>query len=272
LVRFADEYFHWGPNGARRERITAALPAAVALAALFLAWHLVATHGSIGADVLPSPGRVIRSGWRDRQSLIRNLWPTLQEVGLGFAASLVASFVLSIVMDRWTIVRRALLPLMIASQTIPIIVLAPLVVIWFGFGIGPKIFLVALVTFFPLVLGLVEGYESSEKEALTLVATMGAGWWRRFALVRLPSALPSFFTGLRVSITYAVVAAIFAEYAGARRGLGLYMQGAKASFRTDLVLAAVLLTAAVTLLLYLSTHVIQRLTTPWHRPNRGPRP
>jgi ABC-type nitrate/sulfonate/bicarbonate transport system permease component len=155
------------------------------------------------------------------------------------------------------------MPVLIGSQTLPIIVLAPLVVIWFGFGLLPKVLLVALVTFFPLVVGLLEGYATTERDATTLMATMGASWWTEFRLLRFPSALPSFFTGLRISLTYAVVAAIFAEYAGAEKGLGIYMQVAKASFRTDLVLAAVLLTAVLTLVLYGLTFVLQRLVMPW---------
>jgi ABC-type nitrate/sulfonate/bicarbonate transport system permease component len=156
------------------------------------------------------------------------------------------------------------MPVLVGSQTIPLIVLAPLVVIWFGFGLTPKILLVALVTFFPIVVGLVEGYASSDRDAITLLRTMGASWSKTFRLVRLPAALPGFFTGLRIAITYAVVAAIFAEYAGAEFGLGVYMQGAKASFRTDLVLAAVVVSALLTLVLFAATYVVQALVIPWY--------
>lgn len=124
------------------------------------------------------------------------------------------------------------------------------------------------MTFFPLVIGLVEGYASTERDATTLLQTMGAGWWTTYRRVRLPSALPSFFTGLRIAVTYAVVAAIFAQYAGAELGLGVYMQSAKSSFRTDLVLAAVLLTSVLTLALYALTFAVQRLVMPWYAQSR----
>ncbi len=240
-----------------------------AILLLLIVWQLYSTLSGAGNDLLPAPSRVVSAGWADRSSLWDNLQPTVLEVLLGFAVSLLFAFLLSIILDRSQSVRRALTPVLIGSQTLPIIVLAPLVVIWFGFGIGPKVLLVALVTFFPLLVGLLEGYGSTQRDAMTLMKTMGAGWWTTYRLLRLPSALPSFFTGLRISITYAVVAAIFAEYAGAELGLGIYMQSAKASFRTDLVLAAVLISAALTLCLYALTFALQRLMMPWYAQSRA---
>ena len=244
------------------------VPALLVIALLLIVWQLYSTLGEVGNDLLPAPSRVASAGWADRRSLWDNLLPTAREVVLGFALSLSFAFVLSILLDRSQNVRRALTPVLIGSQTLPIIVLAPLVVIWFGFGLTPKILLVALVTFFPLLVGLLEGYASTTRAAMTLMETMGAGWWKTWRLVRLPSALPSFFTGLRISVTYAVVAAIFAEYAGAELGLGIYMQSAKNSFRTDLVLAAVIICALLTLALYALTFALQRLVMPWYAQSR----
>ncbi len=239
-------------------------PPLVVLALGLVAWELYSRLSGIGNAVLPPPSRVAQSGWSDHASLWDNTLPTLREVLLGFALSLVFAFVVSVVIDASGIARRSLMPVLVGSQTIPLIVLAPLVVIWFGFGLTPKILLVALVTFFPIVVGLVEGYASSDRNATTLLRTMGASWSTTFRLVRLPAALPGFFTGLRIAITYAVVAAIFAEYAGAEYGLGVYMQGAKASFRTDLVLAAVVVSALLTLVLFAATYVVQALVIPWY--------
>mgnify|MGYP006268114215 CR=1 FL=1 len=240
------------------------VPPLVVVVLLGLIWQLYAVHGSLGNDVLPSPSRVLSAGWDDRASLWDNTLPTLREVVIGFAISIVFAFALSILLDASGIARRSVMPVLIGSQTIPLVVLAPLVVIWFGFGLTPKILLVALVTFFPIVVGLLDGYASSERDAVTLLRTMGASWLTVFRVVRLPSALPGFFTGLRIAITYAVVAAIFAEYAGAEAGLGVYIQGAGNSFRTDLVLAAVLVSAVLTLVLYAATFVVQRLAIPWY--------
>jgi ABC-type nitrate/sulfonate/bicarbonate transport system permease component len=172
---------------------------------------------------------------------------------------------MSVLVDFFAPLRRALFPVLIISQTLPLVAIAPLVVLWFGFGLTPKILLVALVTFFPILVALVQGYGSADAETESLLRSMGAGRWRVFRLVRLPSASPFFFAGLRIAITYAVVGAIFAEYAGAESGLGIYMLGAKNNFRTDLVLAAVGISAILTLALFGCTVALQHLATPWTR-------
>ncbi len=255
-----------------RRTVRLVLPPVLVVALLGVIWEVYARTGELGDDVLPPLSRVLSAGWDDRASLWASTLPTLREVVLGFAVAVVFAFAISILLDASGLARRSVMPVLIGSQTIPLVVLAPLVVIWFGFGLTPKILLVALVTFFPIVVGLLDGYASSERDAVTLLRTMGASWPTVFRLVRLPSALPGFFTGLRIAITYAVVAAIFAEYAGAETGLGVYIQGAGNSFRTDLVLAAVLVTAALTLALYAATFIVQRLTIPWYAAARRVEP
>jgi ABC-type nitrate/sulfonate/bicarbonate transport system permease component len=247
-----------------RRTVRLVLPPVVVVALLGVIWEIYARTGTLGNDVLPPLSRVLSAGWDDRASLWQSTIPTLREVLIGFAISVAFAVAISVVLDASGLARRSIMPVLIGSQTIPLVVLAPLVVIWFGFGLTPKILLVALVTFFPIVVGLLDGYASSERDAVTLLRTMGANWFTVFRLVRFPSALPGFFTGLRIAITYAVVAAIFAEYAGAESGLGVYIQAAGNSFRTDLVLAAVLVTAVLTLVLYAATFLVQRLTIPWY--------
>jgi ABC-type nitrate/sulfonate/bicarbonate transport system permease component len=254
------------PNFTRR--LLRPLPSLAIALVLLGAWQLYADAGHVGDDVLPSPTRVISQGWQNRGDLWDNTLPTLRATLLGFACSLVVGFLLSVVVDASQHVRRALLPLLVASQTLPLIAIAPLVVIWFGFGLAPKVLLVAFVTFFPITVAFVEGYAASDRDAETLLRTMGAGRRRIFLILRLPTALPFFFAGLRIAITYAVVAAIFAEYAGAENGLGIYMQNAKNSFRTDLVLAAVAVSAALTLALFALTYLVERWALPWVRLQR----
>ena len=198
-------------------------------------------------------------------ALLENALPTIAATVSGFMLSLASSFALSILIDFFRPLRRALFPVFIVSQTLPLVAIAPLVVLWFGFGLLPKVMLVALVTFFPMLVALVEGYESTDPEMEWLLRSMGASRWRVFRTARLASALPFFFAGLRISITYAVVGAIFAEYAGAARGLGIYMLGAKNNFRPDLVLAAVCISAGLTLLLFGAAVLVERLSTPWKR-------
>ena len=221
------------------------LPPLAIVALLVAVWQLYANLSGIGNDVLPPPSRVLSVTWENRGDLWANTLPTLRATLLGLRAlarGRASRSRCSSTPRRH--LRRALMPVLVATQTLPIVAIAPLMVLWFGFGLTPKVLLVALVTFFPITVAFAEGFAASEPEAEALLRSMGASRARVFRSVRFPTSLPFFFAGLRIAITYAVVAAIFAEYAGASEGLGIYMQNAKNSFRTDLVLAAVLVSAA----------------------------
>jgi ABC-type nitrate/sulfonate/bicarbonate transport system permease component len=244
---------------------THAGPAVASVSVLVLGWETYVQLSGISPTALPAPSRIIAQGFENRQALAGHTLATLQATLFGFASSLIAAFLFSIAIDFFRPLRRALFPLFIITQTLPLVAIAPLIVLWFGFGLTPKTVLVALVTFFPMLVALAQGYESTDPDVSALLASMGASRWRIFTMARLPSALPYFFAGLRISITYAVVGAIFAEYAGAARGLGIYILNAKNNFRPDLVLAAVFVSAAVTLLLFGATVLIQRASMPWLR-------
>ncbi|MGO4200549.1 ABC transporter permease [Rhodococcus sp. TAF43] len=239
------------------------LPAIVVVIALVAAWQAYVAASGIRPQVLPSPARVLEQGWAHRDDIAVHAWSTLQVTLVGFAVSLAVAWALAIVVDFSPWLRRAFVPLFVISQTLPIIAIAPLMIIWFGFGLLPKILVIALATFFPMAIGLIEGFASTDREAGALLRSMGASRWQQFRYVRLPSALPRFFTALRIGVTYAVVGAVFAEYVGATSGLGIYMSIQKNSFRTDLVLAAVLVTAAISVALYLCTFAIERVVAPW---------
>ncbi len=239
-------------------------PVPIALAALFFGWEAYVAISDIQPQVLPAPSRVFQEGWEFRGHLLRNTAVTMQETAIGFPISLVVATLLAVAIDFSGLLRRALYPLLVASQTLPLIVLAPLMITWVGFGLEPKIVLIVLVTFFPVTVGWNDGLNSTEREATNLLRSMGANRRQIFWHVRLPSALPSFFSGLRIAITYTVVAAIFAEWAGAKEGLGIFMRVQWQSFRIDLVLAAVIVTALVSVLLFLSTYVVERAAIPWY--------
>ena len=247
-------------------------PALISLGALVLAWESYALFSGISPTTLPAPSRVVAQAIEHRGALLENTIPTLSATLLGFACSLAAAFVFSVLIDFFRPLRRALMPIFVVSQTVPLVAIAPLMVLWFGFGLTPKIMLVALVTFFPMLVALAQGYEATDRDIEALLASMGASRATIFRLARLPSALPYFFAGLRISITYAVVGAIFAEYAGAAKGLGIYILNAKNNFRPDLVLAAVLVSATLTLVLFGTTMLIQRVAMPWSQPDGGHRP
>jgi ABC-type nitrate/sulfonate/bicarbonate transport system permease component len=251
-----------------RSRALAILPPLAIVAFAVAGWQLYAKLSGIGNDVLPAPSRVLSVTWDNRGDLWTNTLATLRATLAGFALSLAVGMVLAVLVDSSAHLRRAIMPLLVVSQTLPIVAIAPLMVLWFGFDLTPKILIVALVTFFPITVALAEGFGASEPETEALLRSMGASRARVFRSVRFPTALPFFFAGLRIAITYAVVAAIFAEYAGASEGLGIYMENAKNSFRTDLVLAAVLVSAVLTLALFALTYLVERLAIPWYRLSR----
>jgi ABC-type nitrate/sulfonate/bicarbonate transport system permease component len=251
-----------------RRRALAILPPLAIVALAVAGWQLYAKLSGIGNDVLPAPSRVLSVTWDNRGDLWTNTLATLRATLAGFALSLAVGAALAVLVDSSAHLRRAIMPLLVVSQTLPIVAIAPLMVLWFGFDLTPKILIVALVTFFPITVALAEGFAASEPETEALLRSMGASRARVFRSVRFPTALPFFFAGLRIAITYAVVAAIFAEYAGASEGLGIYMENAKNSFRTDLVLAAVLVSAVLTLALFALTYLAERLAIPWYRLSR----
>jgi ABC-type nitrate/sulfonate/bicarbonate transport system permease component len=244
------------------------LPALAIIAVGLALWQAYATKSGISPHVLPSPVRVVQSGWAARAALWTNTIPTLKETTLGFLLAAGVGFVLSVGIDASRILRNALMPLLIGSQTLPLVAIAPLVIIWFGFGITPKILLVALLSFFPITIGFLEGYQATDPDVERLLVSMGAGRWRVFRTARLPTAMPFFFAGLRIAITYSVVVAIFAEYAGAYSGLGVYLQTVTNVYRTDLVFAVVLVTTLLTIVLFAATYLLERIMIPWYRLSR----
>jgi ABC-type nitrate/sulfonate/bicarbonate transport system permease component len=248
-----------------RRALAAVLPSLVLVAVGLVAWQWFVTASGVRPQVLPSPLRVAEQGWAAREQIWANTLPTLQVTAVGFAVSLAVGWTIAVAVDFSPWLRRALTPLLVASQTLPIIAIAPLLIIWFGFGLAPKVVVIALVTFFPIAVGLIEGFGRTDRQATNLLRSMGASRWEQFRYVRLPGAMPSFFTALRIGITYAVTGAIFAEYVGASAGLGIFMNLQKNSFRTDLVLAAVLVTALISITLYGLTFLVQRLVAPWSR-------
>ncbi len=236
---------------------------------LAVAWEVITTALSVSSSVLPGPALVLEATWEDRSNLWPAMWTTTKEAVLGILVASIVALVLALAIDWSRTIRRSLYPLMVTSQTLPIIVLAPLVVIWFGFGTAPKIGLVALFTFFPIAVGMVQGLASADHDSMALLRTMGATRRQLLLRVRIPSAIPQTFTGLKVAVTYAYVSAIFAEYVGAEQGLGVYMQESKNAFRTELVFGAILVTTLLTLALFVIVALLERLAMPWRRPSEG---
>ena len=237
---------------------------ALLVLAILVVWQWYSTWSGVTAAVLPPPTQVASGAWQARATHGSSTLPTLRAALLGFGLAVLVGFAISVLIDFWRPARYSVTPLLIVSQTLPLVVLAPLMVLWLGFGLVPKVLLVALITFFPITISLVRGYASAGQEGHDVMRAMGSSRWQEFRHLRLPVALPAFFTGIRIAITYAVVAAIFAEYAGATEGLGVVMQVSKNAFRTDLVLAAVAISSVLTLALYGLSFAVERVAIPWH--------
>lgn len=244
-------------------RTRALLPAFVLVGLLLVAWEAYVRLSGVNPLLLPGPVRILESLWTFRDDAVRHATPTIIETVAGFAISVVLAITVAVAMDRAELVRRALEPLLVVSQTIPVIAIAPLLVLWFGFGIAPKILVVVLVTFFPVTIALLAGLRSAPREVTDMVRSFGATEWQTLRLLRWPAALPYLFTGLRISVVYAVIGAVFGEYVGAREGLGIWMQLSQNAFRTDLVFAAIVVTAGVSLTLYAAITGLQRVLVPW---------
>ncbi len=254
---------------ALRRRLRHVWPPALVLLGVVVLWEVLTSALSVSTAVLPGPALVVKSSWEDRANLWPAAWTTTKEAVLGVILATIIAVLLAVAIDWSRTIRRSFYPLMVTSQTLPIIVLAPLVVIWFGFGIAPKIGLVALFTFFPVAVGTVQGLASADPDAMALLRTMGASRRQLLLRVRAPSAVPQMFTGLKVGVTYAYVSAIFAEYVGAEQGLGVYMQASEHALRTELVFGAILLTTLLTLALFVAVALLERVAMPWRRPGQS---
>lgn len=231
------------------------------LAALFLGgWEGYVAASGASPLILPAPSDVMNGIMVERAQIARHAAATIRVAAIGFGLSVAFAFLVSVALHFAGWLRRGVMPLLIASQTVPIVALAPLMVLWFGFGLLPKVLLVILVTFFPMVVSLTAGYATLPRAFRDQLVSMGACGWTVFRRATLPSARGHFFAGLRISATYAIVATIFSEYAGARQGLGIYILTAKNNFRADLVLSAVFVSALLTLGLLGLIQILDRAT------------
>lgn len=244
------------------------MPAVVVVVAILVAWEIGVVLSGVSPIVLPAPSRIARALWEFRDDALRHSLTTLTEAVVGFAVAVALAVGAAVAMDRVETVRRALYPILVSSQTIPIVAIAPLLVIWLGFGLLPKILIIVLVTFFPIVVSLLDAFAATPVDATDLLETMGANRRQAFRLLRWPAALPALFTGLRISVPYAIIGAVFGEYVGAVDGLGIWMQVSQNAFRTDLVFGAILIVTVLSVLCFVLVGVAERLLIPWHRARR----
>jgi len=251
-------------KNARLRGIAGYGPAFVLAFALFALWEIIVRAGKVSAAVLPAPTAILQALLNNWDVISGHTLQTLLETVLGLATATLLGVLLAILIDVSASVRRAVYPILVTSQTIPMIALAPLLLIWFGFDIGPKIVVVTLYCFFPIAVACADGLLSADPDLLRLMKSMKASRWQILWFVRLPGAMPSFFSGLRIAATYSVTGAIFGEYVGAYQGLGIYMQTSFNSHAVILVFAAIVVTAVLSLFLFGLVSLIERLALPWY--------
>jgi len=244
------------------------LPTAL-IAALIGAWQWAAASGAL-ADLLnlesflvPSPAEIGEALWQNRALLAENAWVTVQEIVLGFLCALAAGLTFGFLLRPFEALRLASYPLIVASQAIPILVFAPILVVWFGYGIGPKLAIVAIVCFFPIAVATADGLRSVDPEATKMMRTLDASRTQLLWRLEAPTALPFTFSGAKIGVTLAPIAAIFGEWAGANSGLGVVIRNANAQLETAQMFAAAFLLCVAAVALYGLVALAERRVVTW---------
>lgn len=240
----------------------------IAVAVIILIWFFCSDREIIPAYMLPSPADVVKAFVDNFSIMMKQASVTLQEACYGLLIGIALAFIVATLMDRFNFLYKALYPILVITQTIPTIAIAPLLVLWMGFGMAPKITLVVITTFFPIAIGLLGGFEGVDKDAVNLMRAMGANRLQIFRYVKLPNAIPSFFSGLKVSASYAVVGAVISEWLGGFEGLGVYMTRVKKAYAFDKMFAVIVFISVISLLLMGLVNLLERLTTPWKHKNQ----
>jgi len=242
---------------------------ALLLVALVGTWQLAASTGAL-ADVLglesflvPSPAEIAESLRDNRSLLAENAWVTLREILLGLGCALVAGVGFAVLMHLSGVIRDAAYPLIVASQTIPIVVIAPILLIWLGFGIGPKIVVVALISFFPITVNVLAGLGSAAPDAIKLMRSLDASRWQVFYRVETPAALPSFFTGAKIAVVLAPIGAVFGEWVGSSSGLGHLILVDSGYLEVARQFAAVFVLSVMALILIGLLALVERRVVTW---------
>jgi ABC-type nitrate/sulfonate/bicarbonate transport system permease component len=237
-------------------------PAGLLLLLLTL-WQLAVDFELVRRFILPSPTDIVSALFENLPVILSHTSVTLFEGMTGLVVAVIFSLLMAILMDESRLIKRAVYPLLVMSQTVPIIVIAPLIAMWFGFGIEPKIFIVVLVCFFPITISLIEGLQSVDYELIDLMRSMGASNFHIFTKIKLPYTLPNFFSGLKIAATYSIMGAVIGEWLGGKAGLGVYMERARHSFLLDRVFASIIVIIGISIVLFYGIEALQKIIMPW---------
>lgn len=245
------------------QKIIDRIPVILTGTIILILWELIVRIFSISKWLLPSPGSIMTAMWTMRNVLLTHSIRTLEEALLGLLLAVLMGILSGGLIYYFKFLKKTIYPLLVVSQTIPIIVLAPLLVIWLGYELLPKLVIVVLACFFPVAVNTVDGLLNVDQEKQNLVRAMGASEWQMFRLVNLPSALPVIFSGLKIAATYAVMAAVVAEWMGSDRGLGVFIVRSSNSYQTEQVFAGIILVSFFSIILFQLVGLMEKMMIPW---------
>ncbi|MFI3175325.1 MAG: ABC transporter permease [Bacillota bacterium] len=231
--------------------------------ALLILWQTVSSLGIVPKFMLPAPSDVVKAFCSDFSLIMSHTKVTLIEAVLGLSVAILLSLLMAILMDRNKMIYRSLYPLIIVSQTIPTIAIAPLLVLWFGYEMLPKVILIVVTCFFPMTIGLLNGLAAVDSDVIHLMKSMGATESQIYKHVKLPTTLSYFFAGLRISVSYSIIGAVISEWLGGVEGLGVYMIRVKKSYNFDKMFAVIFLISIISLLLMQLVNILQKKVMPW---------
>ena len=247
------------------QNITDKIAPGIIIAVLLIIWQILSMVNIIPKFMLPSPFEVVKAFVYDFPLLMEHTKITLLEAFLGLGLGIILGFAVAVVMDRFEYAFKMIYPVLVITQTIPTVAIAPLLVLWLGYGILPKITLIVMTSFFPITIGLLDGFRSADKDMLNLLKTMGATPFQNFIHVKLPGSLGYFFAGLRISVSYSIIGAVVAEWLGGFNGLGVYMTRVRKSYSFDKMFAVIFLISAISLLLRYLVKKIQKWCMVWEK-------
>ena len=247
----------------RLQNITSTINTLAALLVLLVIWQAVCTLGIVPGYMLPSPVQVVKAFAEDFPLLMSHLRVTLAEAFLGLFCGVAFGFGMAVLMDRFERLYKAVYPLVVLTQTVPTVAIAPLLVLWFGYEMLPKVILIVITTFFPITVGVLTGLRSADPDTMNLLRSMGADRFQIFCYVKLPGAMGQFFSSLRISAAYSVVGAVISEWLGGFSGLGVYLTRVKKAFAFDKMFAVIFLISVISLLLMKLVDYLQKKCMPW---------
>ncbi|MCB5257448.1 MAG: ABC transporter permease [Candidatus Cloacimonadaceae bacterium] len=230
---------------------------------LLAIWHIISSKAVIAFWIIPNPKAVMEVFTQSHELIWHHLKPTLTAAISGLLISIVIGSLTAILMDVSKLFKQIIYPYLVVSQTVPIIAVAPLIIIWFGYGISAKVFTVVLVCFFPIALGMFEGFQQVTVDQLRLMKALGASGYKCFRYLKLPAGLPGFFTGLKLAATYSVMGAVIGEWLGGKAGLGIYMTRATKSFHTAHVFAVIIVIILLSMTLFGIVALLDRFFLRW---------